>query len=495
MPPRQNRVPSRAALLAGAALCALTTGAAAKDLPATPEGAQKLNAFFSTYIGAAAAGAPPTFTITPEGSDYLVALDVAALAAPLKSAGVAYDPATLKYKLIEQDDGAWRLESADLPPLSLQTPKGSSKVAVTGYKSQMVVDPAIAWWRSASGSADKASLHSHVEAGIDESIDTGAVQFSGSGEAAAEGAVSSAVQESAADVGFSFTGTPKSDQAGADPKTISIGAHLDKATVEASVDGVKPRRALDLWAFLVAHPTRDSLAANEPALKGLLSAMAANPLRLSETIGLQKIAVQIAQGSVVVDSAKVRVGGATGAPGAFEEHIAFDGLSLPPGIVPPLYRDLTPTSADIGFRASGFDVAAASAEAIADLRLAGDGPPLPPEARAKIWAKLVGAGPVTIEVPLSHIAAPRVDISIEGRVRYQDGRPTGSFTVHMRDFDNTITALKGLGPAVERKIVPMLGLAKGLAKTEGDGALTWVGEIGADGVMKVNGLPLGKAPL
>ena len=41
----------------------------------------------------------------------------------------------------------------------------------------------------------------------------------------------------------------------------------------------------------------------------------------------------------------------------------------------------------------------------------------------------------------------------------------------------------------------MLAMAKGLAKTDGDGSLMWVGEIGADGVMKVNGLPLGKSPI
>ena len=64
----------------------------------------------------------------------------------------------------------------------------------------------------------------------------------------------------------------------------------------------------------------------------------------------------------------------------------------------------------------------------------------------------------------------------------------------MRNFDNTVTALKGLGPDTEKKMVPALAMAKGLAKTDPDGALTWVGEIGADRVMKVNGLPLGKAP-
>ena len=65
----------------------------------------------------------------------------------------------------------------------------------------------------------------------------------------------------------------------------------------------------------------------------------------------------------------------------------------------------------------------------------------------------------------------------------------------MRNFEKTQAALKGLGPEAEKKMVPVLAMAKGLAKTDGDGALTWVGELGADGMMKVNGLPLGKAPL
>ena len=65
----------------------------------------------------------------------------------------------------------------------------------------------------------------------------------------------------------------------------------------------------------------------------------------------------------------------------------------------------------------------------------------------------------------------------------------------MRNFDKTQAALKGLGPDAEKNMLPVLAMAKGLAKTENDGTLTWVGELGADGMMKVNGLPLGKAPI
>ena len=485
----------RVGLLAGAALCALTAAATAADRPATPEGAQKLTAFFATYMGAAPAGGPPALVVTPEGADYLVAIDLVAATAPLKAAGISYDPATLKFKLIEQDDGAWRIESADIPPISSHQPHGSSTMEMTGSKGVSVIDPATNWFRTTTGSADKLSVHVRTDVGVDETINAGALQVSGTGSAGADGSASSVFHESAADIGVSIVVTPKADDSGADPKTVTAGARIDKVVADINLDGLKTQSALALWAFLVAHPSRPDLAANEPALKTLANAAATSALKLNETINLQKIAVETPRGLIAIDTAKFGVGAAAGAPSSFEEHIAFDGLSLPATMVPPLYHDFTPTSADIGFKASGFDFAAASAEAIADLHLAGEAPPLSPDDRAKVSKKLLGAGPVTIDIPPSHIRAPRLDISFEGQIHYQAGHPFGAVTIHMRDFDNTVGALKALGPETERKLVTVIGMAKGLAKQSPDGALNWVAELGQDGMMKVNGLPLGKAPL
>ena len=55
---------------------------------------------------------------------------------------------------------------------------------------------------------------------------------------------------------------------------------------------MRSRAALDLWAFLVAHPSRAELAANEAALKTLLTDALAGQLKFDENIWLQKIAVQ-----------------------------------------------------------------------------------------------------------------------------------------------------------------------------------------------------------
>lgn len=329
--------------------------------------------------------------------------------------------------------------------------------------------------------------------GADETIEAGAFQYSGTGGATATGAVSSAFQKSVAGIAATFVTKP--DEAEGDAKTSNVNARIDKLNVDTSFDGLKSHAALDLWAFMVAHPSRPDLAANEAALKQRVGEVVAGPVKLSQAVDFHKFSLQTPQGPFTMESAKLGVKADTSTPGAVEEHVAFDGLTLPPGLVPAPYRDFAPTAADITVKASGFDVAAASAEAIADMHLDGDGPPLSPEDRAKVWTKLIGGRPVAIDVPPSHIVAPRLDLSVEGHVVYKDGRPTGSFTLHMRNFDNTVAALKTLDPDTERKLVPALAMAKGLAKTDSDGVLTWVGELGPDGGMKVNGLPLGKAPL
>jgi hypothetical protein len=317
-------------------------------------------------------------------------------------------------------------------------------------------------------------------------------------KASADGSLATDLQESIGALALTVAVDPKAANPGAnaDAKPFNVAVHADKAAVGIDLGGVKPRPLLDLWAFLVAHPTRPELAANEAALKTLLTAALASKLSLDESVDMQTLGVQTPRGPVAANDAKAGLGiAAAGSDSRFDEHFSASGLTLPPGLVPATFSALVPTSFDVGFKVSGFDLTAAGAEAVADMHLAGDAPPISKEDGDKVWAKLIGAGPVLINVAPSHIVAPQLDISFQGQVRYQGAKPQGTFTVHMRNFDQTQAALKGLGPDAEKKMVPVLAMAKGLAKTEGDGSLTWVGELGADGMMKINGLPLGKAPL
>ena len=65
----------------------------------------------------------------------------------------------------------------------------------------------------------------------------------------------------------------------------------------------------------------------------------------------------------------------------------------------------------------------------------------------------------------------------------------------MRNFDKTVAAIKALGPLASPQLIGGLAMAKiPRQNRRADGALTWIAEYGADGSIKVNGLPLGKTP-
>ena len=163
---------ARLALLSGAASLACCIAADARDLPATPAGAKAIADFFTTYGGAPVA--PPALTVTPESADYRVTFDVAALNTLLSASGVSYDPATIAFKVFNQDDGAWRVEIDDFPLLHTRQQTGNAEIdatiAVSGLKSVHVVDPTLGFARSGDTSVDKASIAAHGT-GIDETID------------------------------------------------------------------------------------------------------------------------------------------------------------------------------------------------------------------------------------------------------------------------------------------------------------------------------------
>jgi hypothetical protein len=169
-------------------------------------------------------------------------------------------------------------------------------------------------------------------------------------------------------------------------------------------------------------------------------------------------------------------------------------LSLPVALSPPAASDLTPSKIDLTATLKGIDFAAAANEAIADMRLGGAGPALSDGDAAKVARALLSAGPIEIELAPSHVVAPAVDADLQGALHWEVGKPSGEMTIRMRGFDRTMSAVKALGPDAAAKAVPGLAMAKGLAKTESDGSLTWVVDLGPDRSIKVNGIPLGRAP-
>ena len=491
MPPMRFRpIRSRRLLtpasLAAAALFAFP--AFAGDKPATPEGAEQLKALIAKYWPAAEAGASPLIAVTPEDSDYRIAADLSALNGLLNETGASYDPATLVYKAIEQDDGKWRVVGEALPRIVFHSKAANVSVELSNFHLTSLFDPAIAWLLNGSASADKGTVQIQAPK-RDELIDFGAVQEGATTNVNGDGSISTLVKEDIADIGLKASGVGENDA------PINFSGRMDKALISVALDGFKSRKAFDLWGLVAAHPTRADLADHEAELKSLLKELAAPGLKIAEGVEAQKAVFASSIGAIALADIKYQLGAANAGPqSSISLGVSAEGLSLPVGLVPPAAAVLTPTRIDVAATFKGIDIAAGASEAIADMRLQGDGPLISDEDSAKVEAALLSAGPIRIEFAPSHIVAPAIDADFTGLIRYEHGRASAAMTIHMRDFDKTMAAVKAMGPEIMGKAMPMLALAKGLGKSESDGSLSWVVELDNDRSMKVNGIPFGKAP-
>jgi hypothetical protein len=479
-----RRAAARAWLIAGAALAA--SSAVAGDKPATPDGAGKLQALFDAFLPAAPAGAP--VTVKPDGRHYLVSADLGAVNGLLKAVGaaVSYDPATLVYKLFEQEDGMWRLVQDSLPKIVSRVGDATSALEIDNYRQTLLIDPALAWWVGGSASADKGvvAMHSPKD---DQTFEFGPVSGAYATTVNPDGTVSTSVKDEIADIAFRIS-SPAGDGA-----AVSASGRADKAALRVGADGLKTQKAFDLASLISAH--RADLAEHEAELKGLLRDLAAPGLKLAEGGEASKLMVSSPYGAVALDRFKIALAlGNSGPKSTIEARLAAEGLSLPVALSPPGAADLTPSKIDLTATVKGIDFAAAANEAIANIRLGGPGPALSDEDAAKVARAFLSAGPIEIEIAPSHVVAPAVDADLQGALRWEVGKPSGEMTIRMRGFDKTMAAVKALGPDAAAKSLPGLAMAKGLAKTESDGSLSWVVDLGPDRSIKVNGIPLGRAP-
>ena len=484
--PRRSRRRFAPALFAAAALWAFP--ALAGDKPATTEGAEALRALIAKYLPTAQAGATPLVTVKPDGSHYLVSADLSALNTLLAETGVSYDPAVVTYQAVEQDDGNWRVSMDSLPRIGFHSKDATGAIELTNFRSSALISPAIAWLLSGSANVDKGTFQVQNPK-ITQTIDFGPVQETIATNVGGDGSVSTQLKEEIAEFGVKAVG-------GGDNETpINFSGRAEKALISLGVDGFKSRKAFDLWGLLAAHPARADLAPHEAELKGLLKELAAPGLKLDEGIEAQKAVVTSSLGAVALGNFKYQLGAANAGPqSAINLSLSADGLSLPVGLLPPNAGALTPSKIDISAKLKGIDITAAANEWISDLSLQGEGPLLSDDNAEKVEAAFLSSGPVQIELAPSHVVAPAVDADFAGLIRLDHSKPTAAITIHARSFDKTMAAVKGLGPDISAKAMPGLALAKGLAKSESDGSLSWLVELDAERSIKINGIPFGKAP-
>jgi hypothetical protein len=486
LPSLSRRRIARLSLAAAIALGAAP--ALASDKPATPEGAEQLKSFFAKFLPGAAAGAPSLLTVTPEGADYLITFDLSAANSLIKATGASYDPATIIYKVVEQDDGNWRVKLDSLPKISFRTQETSGDIEIDNYQQSALIDPAIAFFLNGSATAAKGLLKISTPK-LEETVDFGAASGNAATTVNDGGSVSTTANEEIHDIGIKAKGFDEKNA------PVNVSGRVETALIDLGIEGFKSRKAFDLWSLVAAHPERADLAQHEEELKGLLKEVAAPGLKLVEGIEMRKTVITSAVGAVALGDVKYELGAASSGPQSlFNVRIAADGLSLPAGLAPPGMTDLIPSRIDVAATLRGIDITAAANEAIAVMSLKGDGPPISDADSAKVSAAFLSAGPLRVEIAPSHVVAPAIDADFNGHVDYALDKVSGAITIHVRGFEKAMAAVSNLGPDVQEKALPALAMAKGLAKTEGDGSLTWLVEVGQNRSIKVNGIPLGKAP-
>lgn len=484
-------------LAVGVSALALTTGARAADAAADAAGAKTIANFIAAYAGEAAL---PGVEVKQDGASYLVAVDIGAATAQLKAAGFAYDPAKIRFRVFKQDDGQWRIELANLPALTghMRAQKGELldfRVETDGLTQTSVLDPRLNWIASSHAQGAKIAVTAHGPT-LSEFVETRDLTADLKTTSGASGLTSTLVEP----LGH-FNLVVDIDPKGVDPKTggpakpVHVSANGENAQAMATLSDFQPGPLLDGWRFAVAHPARADYARDFAALKGILTALVADSVNFNEALKVGKLGVLTEAGQIAIENGSLGVTAFNGPAGAgFGESVSASSLKLPDGLVPAAYASLMPTSFDFAFKASGFDVAGAVQEWIADAKLDGTEPILNPADEKKVNMKLWAFRPVVVEIAPSHFVSAGYDLSLEGKVTIDKGAPTANLTIKAKNFDQTAQAIQGAAPEQAQQMTPVIAMAKGLGKAQPDGSLVWVYTLGADKVMKVNGLPLGKSP-
>jgi hypothetical protein len=246
------RTPVASALALAALLGAAPVRAG--DLPANDAGTKTITDFLAAYAGKAAL---PTIKVTPQGSAYLVSFDIGAATAGLKSAGFSYEPAVIKFRVFQQDNGAWRMELVEMPPMKshMTRPKEQgggqidSEITIQNFKSTQVIDPKLNWIDVMHGEADKVTLVQHGP-GIEQYLELGKIKAEGKTVSGASG-LTTTVNEPLGSIDLVMDIDPK----GVDPNTkgpakpVHVSAKGEGGAVAIALKDFQPAPLLDLWKF------------------------------------------------------------------------------------------------------------------------------------------------------------------------------------------------------------------------------------------------------
>jgi hypothetical protein len=464
--------------------------ASALAAAASPEEAKRLLGVFQTYLGPE----PGVVTVTPSGETYDVKIDFAPLLAKIGKPNFSAEVSPFEMKVADQGGGKWLVTQDSPLSYSVKAPgQLAMTVEVGALKSRGIFDQNV--------SAFTSSTYDIADFAVNETITTPeappthvaynikAMHYemtsTPSGADALDGTFHMAMSGLTEIIGIPVL------QPGGMPMDITVTA--ETGTQDGTVEGFKALAIYRLIVWFVAHPSEEAIKANQAELKTLLGAGLPLFENVTGTGALQNLSVTTPVGPVGIASLGFDVGvNGIVADGMLHEVFRAEGLTLPPGLVPPFAADLVPHSFKLDFKVADFNLAA-PAKMLLDVMDLNEIKPTTPDEDAKLLTALLPKGTVEISMGPSKVTGKLYDLDFEGAMTAGPvGVPLGAATIKAKGLDEVLKALQTAPPEMAGKAIPAVIAAKGMAKTEADGSLSWKIENTISGSVQVNGIDISK---
>ena len=456
---------------------------------ATEEGATHLREVFQKYLGTTEG----VVSVAVDGSNYNVKFDITSLAGKARMDGSKVEMSPLELTLHDNGDGKWQVSKegplkllVDIPG-TIHLEGGSDEYTFSG-----VFDEAIVGFSTATTDVKKfgmkeeftdpnkgSNVNIEYEILDAKSTSTGTANSSGGVDMDAKmdmGAITEKV-----DMGQDpIAGTPP----------INVILTAQSATMNVKAAGLRSQPVLDLIAFFVAHQDKDSITKDQSDLKKILSSALPIWNTMTGTTEAKTVKVTSNFGEFGMDalSGTVAMNGAV-KDGKFTEKISLTGLSLPAGLVPPWAATMVPKTVNFDVTASGFDLADPASMILASLDLSTPNG-LPPEFEKTLLPAFLPSGSATFTFDQLGLSNDLFDLKAGATLDVGPAaQPTGKAKITLKGLDEIAKVIQAAPP--EAGLTggnAIIVVAKGLAKSEADGSLTWNVESTPDGKILVNGI-------
>ncbi len=475
--------------IAGLAFILLATTSMPSVAAPTADDAAKIQASLEAYFGKQY----NLVKIEPDGEIYKATVDFSTVISTAKDSGMELSIPTLEFSLAPEGEGKWRLKHEGDFEFSGKLPdKFNFKQTMTEFSIDAEFDEELGTFTSSTSTVKTMDLKEEITdtqtgpSSVDMHLEDLSADTTVSANEA--GGVDAKITEEVGAISMKES----AKISGGEPVAAQMTA--EKGTSEYNLTGTKFKEFMALVTFMGKHSDKAVLQKDQLEYKTLLQSLLPGFLNMTGTGSLNKVQVVTPVGNVDLDKFTfgVDMNGAV-KDGKVKESFGIEGLKIPAGLVPPYAASMVPKNFNMDVAVSGFDPSTALTSMINAIDLSKD-PVIPKEVEGQLLMQLMPTGKVDITVGKSAVSNDLYTVTAESSMSAgPSAMPSGKAHITVKGIDEIMKAVQAAPPeANAQQGSALIIVAKGLAKTESDGSLSWDVESTADGKVLVNGTDVNK---